>query len=68
MYSSVYCWEGATSEKMWRYVWCLFLFHAFVNDLEGGVRCSLLKFTGLLNWEVPVTLKKKKKKDLEVSE
>lgn len=26
------------------------------------MRSSLLKFTGLLNWEVPVTLKKKKKK------
>ena len=26
------------------------------------MRSSLLKFTGLLNWEVPVTLKKEKKK------
>lgn len=40
----------------------MFLFNAFVNDLEGRVRSSLLKFIGLLNWEVPVTLKKGKKK------
>ena len=46
----------------------MFLFNAFVNDLERRVRRSLLKFTGLLNWEVPVTPEKEKKKDLEVSE
>ena len=40
----------------------MFLFNAFVNDLERRVRHSLLKFTGLLNWEVPVTPEKEKKK------
>lgn len=65
MYSGVYCWEEATSEDVEICVMFV-LFNAFVNDLEGRVRSSLLKFIGLLNWEVPVTLKKgKKKKDLE---
>lgn len=42
-----------------------FLFNAFVNDLEGRVRRSLIKFTGLLNWEVPVTPGKRRKKNAE---
>lgn len=39
----------------------LFLLNAFVNDLEGRVRSSLIKFTGLLNWEVPVTPGRRRK-------
>lgn len=33
----------------------LFLFNAFVNDMEETVQSVLIKFTDTLNWEVPVT-------------
>lgn len=51
----MHSWEAVASEKIQGKVLRLFLFNAFVNDLEGRVKSSLIKFTGLLNWEVIMT-------------
>lgn len=40
----------------------LFLFNAFVNDVEETVQNLLIKFTGTINWEVSVTRRKRRNK------
>lgn len=37
------------------------LCNACVNDLEGRVKSSLIIFTALLNWEVPLTPGRRRK-------